>query len=116
MKVLKSNLYAFKLLGICPIDKVNNTLKQLMHYLVSLTFGVSFVIGIVASIMYFYSNIKTDVNKSLFTIFQVFSLVLALGVLVSLHVNRRTVSAIFINLQNVYDQSKLKLKKIIFRN
>lgn len=111
MKPLVTNQKVLTWICICPVDKNATKFEKSARIGITSLIVITLFCGFIASVVFFVKFVSIDLEKSLYTVFQIVGTLLILYSFIVLYLFRNEINAIFEHLTEIYDECKLLLNK-----
>lgn len=106
MRPLVTNQRVLMWLCVCPPDELTKKWQKRVYIIFSVSVFLANLIGLAASLAYFYQFLSIDLEKSLCTVSQIAATISTVYAGIYLFLSRHKITKLFAKLLEIYKQSK----------
>lgn len=95
-------------ISVCPVAKNTSIWKRILFKLFPLVIFITDLAGLIASVVFFYRFISTNLEECLYAVFQIAGLLGMANSIIVTFIRRHKIPLIFKSLADIYKYSKYK--------
>lgn len=116
MKPLQMSQLILTWLSLCPPDENIKKRQKIAYFLFTVTMFLIEFIGFLSSIAFLLTYLRRDLNKALYSVFQIASSSSVMYTMSAVFFLRHKISKIFTNLSEIYKSSENHFDLFFFRD